>query len=382
MIERARRQAIGAPLLVAGRDWQAGEERGRLVCPDAPTAARPAAARPVRRPPVRQRRPGGRGRAQPSALELGEAELDARPATADWPARFQRLTRGPLVDAAAAGPRALARRRPQPRRRPRARRRPERRPPTRARSTSSPACCAPRTCAGFLAPLATVAASLTARHDPLRAARRAPEEIAAAARGLGLPPPSTLPSRRPSPPSGAEPAPFRVLVCGSLYLAGENSAPAWLSKAEASAHRARDRLEEWGQHPIERIAGPTADPAPRSAVGVALTPTGGDRCRVPTPPTCASGRSRPTRPARAASPRSRGSTGSASGRSRAGSRSPARRGAARPGRAAGAGGRWAARPRRWPPWWRSGTTPPWPSTPTCWPSAPACGAAPRRCAGR
>jgi transposase-like protein len=31
---------------------------------------------------------------------------------------------------------------------------------------------------------------------------------------------------------------------------------------------------------------------------------------------------------------------------------------------------------------RSGTTPPWPSTPTCWPSARACGAAPPPCAGR
>src|SRR3954468_6246788 len=85
-----------------------------------------------------------------------------------------------------------------------------------------------------------------------------------------------------------------------------------------------------GHRRLERIARPSTDPAPRSAVEVALTPTGGDRCRVPTPPTCASGRSRPTRPARAASPRSRGPTGSASARSRAGSSSPARRGAAPP----------------------------------------------------
>src|SRR4051794_37344452 len=133
---------------------------------------------------------------------------------------------------------------------------------------------------------------------------------------------------------------------------------------------------------LERIARPSTDPAPRSAVGIALSPTGDERCRVPTPATCASGRSPPTRVARGASPRSRGSTGSGSARSPAGSRSPARRGAARRGRAAGARGRWAARPRRWPPWWRSGTTPPWPSTPTCWPSAPGSGAAPRRCAGR
>src|SRR3954447_2329369 len=88
---------------------------------------------------------------------------------------------------------------------------------------------------------------------------------------------------------------------------------------------------------LERIARPSTDLAPRSAVEVALTPIGDERCRVPTPPTCASGRSRPTRPARAARPRSRGSTGSASARSRAGSSSPARRGAAPPSRAAAAG---------------------------------------------
>src|SRR3954454_24537564 len=41
---------------------------------------------------------------------------------------------------------------------------------------------------------------------------------------------------------------------------------------------------------LERIARPSADPAPRSAVGIVLTPTGGERCRVPTPRTCASGR--------------------------------------------------------------------------------------------
>ena len=78
-----------------------------------------------------------------------------------------------------------------------------------------------------------------------------------------------------------------------------------------------------------------------AAVEVALTPTGDERCRVPTPPTCASGRSRPTRPARAASPRSRGPTGSASARSRAGSSSPARRGAAPQ-----AAPRWPGTPRR------------------------------------
>ena len=131
--------------------------------------------------------------------------------------------------------------------------------------------------------------------------------------------------------------------------------------------------------PLERIAR-LGGTAARSRLG-GIAPSGGDRCRGPTPATCASGRSRPARPARAQS-ESRGASGSANGRSRAGLSPRARRAAASPGRAAAARGRWAARPRRWPPWWRSGTTRRSPSTPTCWPSVPACGAAPRPCAGR
>src|SRR4051812_48439794 len=38
--------------------------------------------------------------------------------------------------------------------------------------------------------------------------------------------------------------------------------------------------------PLERIARSSTDPGPRSAVGVTLSPTGDDRCRVPTPATC------------------------------------------------------------------------------------------------
>ena len=53
-------RALGAPLTLMGRDFDAWEERGRLVVQTRGPAARPAAAQPVRRAPVRQRRPGGR----------------------------------------------------------------------------------------------------------------------------------------------------------------------------------------------------------------------------------------------------------------------------------------------------------------------------------
>ena len=74
----------------------------------------------------------------------------------------------------------------------------------------------------FLAPLATVAASLTAVPIASEPHGRAPEEIAAAARGLGLPA-AVHPTVEAAVAAlrAREPAPFRVLVCGSLYLAGE-----------------------------------------------------------------------------------------------------------------------------------------------------------------
>ena len=67
-----------------------------------------------------------------------------------------------------------------------------------------------------------MAASLTAVPIASEPHGRAPEEIAAAARGLGLPA-AVHPTVEAAVAAlrAREPAPFRVLVCGSLYLAGE-----------------------------------------------------------------------------------------------------------------------------------------------------------------
>ena len=62
--------------------------------------ARPAAAEPARRAPGRERRHGARRAARSSAL--GEAACAAAVTRAEWPARLQRLRRGPLVAAAGA----------------------------------------------------------------------------------------------------------------------------------------------------------------------------------------------------------------------------------------------------------------------------------------
>ncbi|MEL6768250.1 MAG: folylpolyglutamate synthase/dihydrofolate synthase family protein [Pseudomonadota bacterium] len=94
----ARARAVGAPLRIAGRDWQlreAGDEliyedhKGRLPLP------RPAL------PGKHQIENAGTAVAGLRALRRGTPS--AALTGAEWPARLQRLTRGPLVDKMPAG---------------------------------------------------------------------------------------------------------------------------------------------------------------------------------------------------------------------------------------------------------------------------------------
>jgi dihydrofolate synthase/folylpolyglutamate synthase len=94
-------EALGAPLMLMGRDFDAWEERGRLLVQ--------TEARLLDLPP-----PGlfgghqfaNAGLAVAAALAfdptLGEEAIGAGVAGASWPARFQRLTRGPLAELARA----------------------------------------------------------------------------------------------------------------------------------------------------------------------------------------------------------------------------------------------------------------------------------------
>ncbi len=216
-IER-RAAGIGAPLLVHGRDWAAHAYGDRLVV-EAP-ARRLELPRPAL-PGVHQIDNGGL--AVMAALSLTEAGLDEAEIilglrTARWPARLQRLTRGPAVEALPAGSElwldgghnpaageALAssmadNRDPRP-------------------LHLVVGMLGTKDLRAFLSPLAAVAATLAAVPIPGEAAARAPEEVAAIARALGL-----KVCVRPSLEAAVEalPAtPCRVLVCGSLYLAGE-----------------------------------------------------------------------------------------------------------------------------------------------------------------
>ena len=113
MIE-ARAARMLAPLMVEGQDWQVWEEHGRMAFLD-PNGL-------LDLPPpllIGAHQVGNAGIALAAlrALGIGRGRLRRRRLTrAEWPARLQRLRRGPLVEAAGPG-RALARRRPQPGRR-------------------------------------------------------------------------------------------------------------------------------------------------------------------------------------------------------------------------------------------------------------------------
>jgi dihydrofolate synthase/folylpolyglutamate synthase len=218
VIER-RAGAIGAPLGVQGRDWRARRVGDRLVVElrdrtyDLPL---PALAG--------RHQIDNAGLATACALALGDLAPDDEAIAqglrnAVWPARLQRLRRGPLVERLPAGcelwldgghnPAAGE---------------------ALAASLNGPD--APplhlvvgmlntKDEAGFLRPLAPLASSLHTVPVPDEPASRDPNEAAALARGLGIaatPAPDVASAL--STIAAVATASARVLVCGSLYLAG------------------------------------------------------------------------------------------------------------------------------------------------------------------
>ena len=100
-LEVIERQAarVGAPLIVAGQDFTSTVEDGRLIYRDErglldmPLPALPGA---------HQIDNVGTALAALRALEIGDDAMEAAPGTATWPGRVQRLTKGPLAEMAAA----------------------------------------------------------------------------------------------------------------------------------------------------------------------------------------------------------------------------------------------------------------------------------------
>lgn len=210
-IERASAR-VGAPLRVHGQHWHVGAEDGRLVyqdddgglglpCPNLPGPHQIFNA----------------GAALAALRALGAGDAEAAVTRADWPARMQRLRHGPLVDMApgvelwldgghnpAAGQviaDSLAAMPPRP----------------------TFAICGmlnTKDVRGFMAPLKGHLDGLVAVPIPGEANTLPAEVTAAAAAGAGL-------GARTAPDAAAAVALIvqrspgaRVLICGSLYLAG------------------------------------------------------------------------------------------------------------------------------------------------------------------
>ncbi len=210
----AKAERLGAPLLVHGQHWNAWEERGRLIFQD----ENGLLDLPLPNlPGPHQIDNAGAALAALRHLGADEAACEAAVTRAYWPARMQRLTHGPLVEAAGpcelwldgghnpAGGIAVA--------------------ATLARFPAKPThlilgMLNTKDIAGYLRPVAAAARTLTAVSIPGEANTLTAEQTQAAAAKAGIEAgtaDSVLSAVQAI--AAADPG-ARILICGSLYLAG------------------------------------------------------------------------------------------------------------------------------------------------------------------
>ncbi len=213
VIERTAMR-VGAPLLAYGQHWHVGTEHGRLVYQD----ERGLLDLPL--PVLRgQHQVMNAGAAIAALRQLGkdEAACEAAVTQAYWPARMEKLTTGPLVDLAApaelwldgghnpAAGRALAE-------------------TLRAQATRpTHLICGmlnTKDIGGFLTPLAEVAETLTGVSIPNEANTLPTEKTAAQAREVGMTADVAVSVQAAITAITAKDPHARILICGSLYLAG------------------------------------------------------------------------------------------------------------------------------------------------------------------
>jgi dihydrofolate synthase / folylpolyglutamate synthase len=208
----ARAARLGAPLLVHGQHWHAFEDRGRLIFQD----DNGLLDLPLPNLPGPHQIENA-GAAIMALRHLGKGNPEAAVTTAYWPARMQRLRHGPLVDSAPevelwldgghnpAGGQAIA--------------------ATLARMPKRPThlICGmlnTKDIGGYLAPMAPHATSLLAVSIPGEANTLPAEVTRDAALTAGIPA-EIAPSVAAALATIAKATPHaRVLICGSLYLAG------------------------------------------------------------------------------------------------------------------------------------------------------------------
>lgn len=215
-LEVIERQAArrGAPLLVHGQHWHVSTERDRLIYQD--DTGLLDLPLPVLRGP-HQIMNAGAAIAALRALGKDEAACEAAVTRAYWPARMEKLTQGALVDLArpaelwldgghnpAAGQMLAATLRGEAAR------------PTHLICGMLNT----KDIAGYMAPLAAVAASLTAVSIPGEANTIPAERTAEVARSVGLSADVAPDVQAAIAAITAQDANARILICGSLYLAG------------------------------------------------------------------------------------------------------------------------------------------------------------------
>jgi len=210
----ARAEKLGAPLLVHSQHWQVWEERGRLIFQDETGLLDLPLPTLIGGHQVKN---AGAAIAALRALGHDEAACEAAVTRAEWPARLQRLRHGPLVDQAGhaelwldgghnpdAG-RALAE------------------ALTRLPVRPTHMICGmlnTKDITGYLTPLAKVAESLHAVSIRGEANTLPAATTAAAARAVGLAASESASVSAALADILAKDPNARVLICGSLYLAG------------------------------------------------------------------------------------------------------------------------------------------------------------------
>jgi len=210
----ARAARLGCPLLVHGQHWRAWEERGRLIFQD----ENGLLDLPLPNlPGPHQIDNAGAALAALRHLGADEAACEAAVTRAYWPARMQRLRHGPLVEAAGAcelwldgghnpaGGEAVA--------------------ATLARMAARPThlilgMLNTKDIAGYLRPVAAQAASLTAVSIPGEANTLSAEETQDAARRAGIGADTAESVLAAVARIATDDPGSRILICGSLYLAG------------------------------------------------------------------------------------------------------------------------------------------------------------------
>lgn len=210
----AKAARMGAPLIAFGQHWHIGEERGRMIYQD----ERGLLDLPLPNlPGPHQIQNAGAALAALRHLGMDDASCEAGVTKAEWPARMQRLKHGPLVDAAgraelwldgghnAAGGEAIA--------------------ATLARMPEKPThmICGmlnTKDIAGYLRPLAKVTQSLHAVSIPGEMNTLPAQETCNAALAVGMTATTADSVLDAINDITSKDANCRILICGSLYLAG------------------------------------------------------------------------------------------------------------------------------------------------------------------